>query len=141
MAFTLEQLRNKVQTSIFGRRLGLDNADHIVGPRGIRLDVTEATSATTGTAITNSGLTILSMSTGAAKGYTLAAPQPGVYKELVATSSSTKGMVITLTGAVLNSTGGSTANTITFNGRGDRALLRGVSTAAWVALALNGAST
>jgi len=140
MAISLEQLRNKIQTSIFGRRIGLDNADHIVGPRGIRLDVTEATSATTGTAITNSGLTTFTASTGAALGYTLAAPQPGVYKELVATSSSTKGTVIALTGS-LSSTAGSSTTAITFNGRGDRALLRGVSTAAWVALALNGAST
>jgi len=138
---TLDTLRNKIKTSIHGRRLGLDTEGFLVGPSGLRTESIAATSGTTGTALTNHGLTTFTMSTGAAKTYTLAAPVAGCQKELVVTSSSTKGIVVSLTNASLNSTAGSSTTTITFNGRGDRAILEGLSTSTWVAKYLNGAST
>jgi hypothetical protein len=141
MAITLEQIRGKILTSIHGRRLGLDANDHLVGPKSLRQQVTQATSATTGTAIDNYGLTLMAMTTAAAKTYTLNAPEAGVSKELVATSSSTLVTKITLSNASLSSTAGSSTTSITFNGRGDRAILVGLSTSQWAAVYLNGAST
>ena len=142
MAITLESIRNSALTSIHGRRLGIDNADFLVGVRGVRTESIAATSATTGTALLNYGLSLMGLTTGAAKVYTLTAPdRAGLRKELVMTSSPTKGTQITLSGASLVSTGGSSATSIKFLGIGQRAILESVSTASWVALHLSGTST
>ena len=65
MALSLAQLRAKIQTSIHGRRMGLDNDDCVSGPKGMRQTVTAATSASTGTQLPNYGIiTLTSTETG-----------------------------------------------------------------------------
>ena len=51
MAQSLETIRNQILTSIFGRRLGLDPNDYLVGQKDIKHVVTDLTSASTATAI------------------------------------------------------------------------------------------
>jgi len=53
MAITLDGLRKFIKTSIHGKRLGLDATERLVGPKGLRLAVTNATSASTGTQLPN----------------------------------------------------------------------------------------
>jgi hypothetical protein len=141
MAITRDALKRRAQTSIHGDRLGLDDQEFIVGPKGVRHESIAATSASTSTALLNYGLSLMGMSTGAAKVYTLGLPIAGVRKELVMTSSSTKGTKITLSGASLSCTAGSSTTSITFTGRGQRAVLEGLTSATWVAVHLSGAST
>lgn len=89
---SLEGLRNDVLKSIYGRRLGLDSNDQLVGPQGFRVpsdgwESDTTTFATTGTAnLVNYGLSVIGTSitsastAGTAGQQQLAAPQPGVVK-------------------------------------------------------------
>ena len=139
MAITLEQLRNEALTSIHGRRLGLDQDSALVGVTDVRKAVTAATSATTATAIPNYGLTTIAAATGAT--WVMAAPAPGLSKELVTSTTSTGTMIITLASGSFVSTGGTSATAITFNGVGDRATLTGLTTASFAVTSLVGTST
>ena len=87
MAFTLDQLRNEIVTSIHGRRLGLDSAGRLIGHDGIRDRSDDATSDTTGTAIRGSGWTNVDSTTDDT--WTLSAPVKGAFKYLYTGSTST----------------------------------------------------
>lgn len=94
MAISLETIRNGALTSIFGRRLGLKrivvtdlNSEHLVGPQGLQVPVTDATSDTTGTVIPGYGVTNVDTTTD--DGWLLANPIPGVVKTIVTGSTST----------------------------------------------------
>lgn len=82
MAQSLETLRNNVQTSIFGRRLGLDDADFIVGPKEVKGVVQDLTSGSTATTLNAYG-TIVARITGVATTasggvFILPNPVPGI---------------------------------------------------------------
>ena len=51
----LEDIRSSLITSIFGRRAGLDSDEFWAGPKDIRKQVLDLTTASTGTAIPNHG--------------------------------------------------------------------------------------
>jgi hypothetical protein len=82
MAQSLETLKNRIKTSLFGRRLGLDNDDYLVGPPDIKREVTDLTSGSTATAIPARGIvnvTGSSLATSGAGGtFLLSNPVPGV---------------------------------------------------------------
>lgn len=82
MAQSLDTLKSKINTSLFGRRLGLDSADYLVGPPDIKRQVTDLTSASTATAIPAHGIVNItgsSLMTSAAGGtFLLSNPVPGV---------------------------------------------------------------
>lgn len=118
--------------SLHGRKFGFDSEtgalirDGIEGGAG-DASVQSATSATTATAITPRGITTLSSS--AAKGYTLTAPITGVPKTLTATSSSTAIRTVTLASGTFGTTAGSTFTAAAFDGEGDTLILTALSTA------------
>ena len=56
MAFSLESLRNIAKTSLFGRRIGLDNTDQLVGIQGVRMAV-EDLQTTAATSVAGYGMT------------------------------------------------------------------------------------
>lgn len=94
MAISLETIRDGALTSIFGRRLGLKrivatdlNSEHLVGPNGIQVPVTNATSDTTGTVIPGYGVTNVDTSTDDT--WLLGNPIPGILKTIVTGSTST----------------------------------------------------
>lgn len=82
MALSLNAARNAIITSIYGRRLGLDNLEFLAGALDIRRQVTDLTSATTGTVVPNNGTVTFngtSLATSAAGGaFLLSNPVPGV---------------------------------------------------------------
>jgi len=141
MALSLRTLAGEIKTSLYGRRLGIDNNECLVGLRGVRTEITSATSATTGTPISNNGLTTIEKATSAAKTYTLALPYAGARKEIVSVSSSTKIASISLSGASLSCTSGSSNTLMEFTGRGQRVSLVGLSSAAWLATHMSGVSS
>lgn len=130
MAFTLGQLKDRIRTSIHGRRLGLDNSDFLVGPKGLRGQVTNATSGTTATEIPNNG--IASVITTTDDTWLLEAPVPGCNVKLGTGSSSTGLHTIGLNGATCVSTNGIASSSIVMQGGGAYVELNGLSTGAWM---------
>lgn len=127
---TLEGLRSQIQTSVFGRRLGLDIGETLVGPNDIRKPVTAATSLTTGTNISAYGHTTITCAS-AATVFILADPVPGVFKTL--TNISTGGPKVTLSNATIRNQLGSTNTFLlwTASSSGQTATLFGESTSVW----------
>lgn len=82
MAQSLETLRGKNITPIFGRRLGLQSDETLAGPKDIKRVVQDLTSASTGTTLNNHGVIvarITGVATTAAGGvFILPNPIPGV---------------------------------------------------------------
>lgn len=80
MAQSLDSIRNKIVTTLLGRRLGLDADEFLCGPKDLKHVVTDLTSASTATAIPNHGLvniTGTSLLT-SAQTFLLSNPAPGV---------------------------------------------------------------
>lgn len=87
MAFSIESLRNEIVTSIHGRRFGLDSVGQIIGHNGHRIPTQDATSDTTGTAITAYGWTNVDTTTD--DGWLLTGPIKGSFKYIYTGSTST----------------------------------------------------
>jgi hypothetical protein len=123
MAQSLETLRSNIMTSLFGRRLGMDKDECLVGQKAIKLAVTDLTSASTATAIPNYGavnIMATTLATSAAGGaFVLSNPIPGVSVRIAngptqATSagSSAIQLVRPSTGVYIQSSDGSTMTTV-----------------------------
>lgn len=154
MTQSLQTIRNNILTSIYGRRLGLNPSEFLVGPKDL-VKVTQfigsstnSSASSTGTALNNYGITALAVatqaaSTGSSYGSTevggqflLAPPAEGVEK-LIYTASQHSTMLITVnfsTGYTVTgqqSSAGSSFGGLSFNAPGQWARLIGVSTAKW----------
>lgn len=134
MAYLLQTLRAQRQTSVHGRRLGIDKDDFLVGPKSIRHQV-EDEQTTAATSFSNYGLTrILTTGSTQTGAYTLQAPVVGASKRIVLMSSSTGCMVVRASGSALFygcsvSTAGSTV--INLLGRGANVSLEAETSLAW----------
>ena len=144
-----------VLTSIHGKRLGIDSDGYLTGDlTGLKLPIvfegtsgsefdnqaqTSATISSTGTAITNSGVTLLT-ATGA-KAYTISDPTHTRQRKVISqTSSSTAAKTVTTVGGA--GIGFDGLNHIaTFLGRGDALHLQATSTAMWAVISKSGATT
>ncbi len=142
MAQSLETLRNNNITSIFGRRMGLQQDETLV-VKAVKESIQDLTTASSGTAVTAYGVAQVT-ATGSTQGpvqYLLDAPIPGVEKTLVLNSSSTGSFQFLTTAAgaaVLNTTAGTTSGVINLLGPASFVRLMAVSTARWVVTAMSG---
>lgn len=151
---TLTALRNSILTSVHGRRLGLNANEFMVGPKDLAIATQSLTSGSTATQVTNYGLTMLDVTTGAASTasslgtteagcqWTMAAPEPGARKILMKVSStggSTMPVVVQFGTGVTgyNSSFLSTATGVMLNAVGQVVSLLGVTTAKWLVLSLS----
>lgn len=151
---TLEQLRSSILTSIVGRRMGLTPGQFLVGPKDLAVAIQSLTSGSTGTQVTNYGVTMLDVTTGAAStassvgtteigcAWSMAAPEPGVRKTLVkvsATLGSTMPVVVNFAAGVkaFNSSFFSSASGVMMNAVGQEVHLMGLSTSQWLVLSLS----
>lgn len=100
MAQSLETLRNNRITSIYGRRLGLDSDETLVGPKALKVAVQDLTSASTGTSLNNYGIVNIAGTSLLTSGqvFLLSNPIPGVE--------------VTINNVRSNSTGGSSGSTV-----------------------------
>lgn len=134
MAYSLQTLRSQRKTSIYGRRLGLDANDYLVGPPALR-KVIEDVSGTAGSSYLPYGVTRILTSGSSQCGIdTLQAPVIGVIKKIFLASSSTGCQLVKASGGALFygcsvATAGSTV--INFLGKGASVILEAVTTAAW----------
>lgn len=139
MSFSLGQLADLIRTSIHGRRLGLDNNDFLVGPKGLRPPVTDATSDTTGTNLPNHGFVSVISTTDDV--WNLGAPIPGCEVTIFCGSSSTGTHAVVPQSATIISSNGVAGSSISMGGAGASITLAGISTAAWMLKNVLGAST
>lgn len=140
MAQSLETLRSNMQTSIFGRRLGLDDADFMVGPKDIKGTIEDLTTATTGTDVTAYGTAQFSTAAGTGPvQHRLAAPVPGVMKKLINGSSSTASLQFLSTpngASIVSASDGTTKAVVNLLGPGASVTLIGLTTAKWGVVAM-----
>lgn len=139
MAFTLQQLRNVILTSIHGRRLGMDPNQFLVGQKGVRVPVANATSDTTGTALVNHGFHTVATTTNDV--WTLEDPTPGCEVEIATITTSTGNHAIVPAAATIVSTNGVAGSSITMQGIGAWIKLIGISTAQWAVTSRGGSTT
>lgn len=80
MAQSLQTLRNSILTTLLGRRVGLTPDEYLVGQHDVKLEVTDLTSASTGTAIPAYGIVNISGTSLLTSGqlFLLSNPVPGV---------------------------------------------------------------
>ena len=129
MAYTVEQLRNEILTSIFGRRVGLDPNGQLLGFNDTRIPITDATSDTTATTIPGYGVTTVDTSTNDT--WLLGPPVRGAMKYLYTGSTSTGIRTIMRADATfaIRSSAASTLTTIVAQGGGLWLQLFGVTSA------------
>lgn len=143
-ALTREGLRNLIQTSLFGRRSGLDRNDYQVGAQDTRLPV-DLIGTTVPTSLAPNGASVLACTAVSSAAHTLQNPVPGIYKEITQISSSTLGIAVSVgaSGQIVT-TNGSSFNNMVFAGVGAAAELFCLSTngsGIWSAAAYNSSVT
>ena len=124
MAQTLDAARKLARTSIHGRRLGLDHDEFLVGVKGIRKVVTNATSSTT--TVPNHGHVTLNSTN--AHTWTLTDPEIGCEVSFSITSTSTLLMTVTPAAATFATSGGTTGLSMILQGGGTGVTLIGLTT-------------
>lgn len=128
MAQSLETLRNRSITNLYGRRAGLDIDETLVGVKDVKKVITDLTSASTATAIPAHGFvnfTGTSLATSAAGGaFVLTNPIPGIEVTVCNVNANTSAaspgstslwLVRPSTAFVILSTEGSTMTSINLN--------------------------
>jgi len=131
MAQTLQNIRDLIRTSIHGTRVGLTHDDFLAGPKAQIQTVTNATSATTATALLPYG--IHTLQTPSSKNWTLTdPPMAGLVVRFMCNTTSTKVHKVTPAAATINSTNGLAGSSFTIFGAGAYAELTAISTAKWV---------
>jgi len=146
MAQTLTTIRNNSITPIHGRRLGLDIDEAIVGAIGVKTQVEDLNTGTTGTDVLAWGVARV-VTSGSSQGpvqHSLGAPIPGVQKVLclLTTSTGSYQFLSTPNGAAIHSgSDGTTSGVINLRGPGAGIILQGVTTAQWAVVGQGGNST
>lgn len=142
MAQSLETLRSNNVTSLFGRRIGLQQDETLAGTKGVKQVVQDLTSASTATAVNNYGTVVARISgsmTTATANFLLSNPIPGVDVRLcyaqtsqAATAGST-GIAFSrpTTAFYIQSSDGSTGVAVLLT-QGSACTLRGISTDAYM---------
>jgi len=140
MAFSLESIKSAIRTSLHGRRIGLTHNDYLAGPKDILRPVTNATSATTGTALLPYGLHTVVTTTNDT--WTLTDPPfAGCEVSIATNSTSTGNHVILPAAATIVSTNGVAGSSVTMQGVGAWLTLKAASTASWIVTSRGGSTT
>jgi len=141
MAITLDGLRRLIKTSVRGRRLGLTHDEWLVGPKGTRLAITAATSASTGTQLPNYGHITLTSTESGGTTWQIADPVAGCEVSISITSSSTFAHTVTPENATFATSGGTTGASVILQGGGTAVTLVGISTGVYASRGASPGST
>ncbi len=112
MAQSIDTLRGKILTSIFGRRLGLDDQEFLVGPKDHRGAIEDITSTAATSCVPYGHTRILTSGSSQTGNYTLQAPVPGVRKSFSLQSTSTGAQIVTATNAAFLAASGTSVAVI-----------------------------
>jgi hypothetical protein len=129
MPFSLEEARNQIITSLYGRRLGLDKDNRLIGIKGRREVITEASSNSTATLLPNFGIVTIASSNDIT--WVIEDPQIGCEVKILTGTTSTGNHYIQTDNATIKSSFGSTQTQIDFLGGGAGMTLVGLSTSLW----------
>jgi len=133
MALSIEQLKNRIITSIHGRRIGFDENDYLVGPKDLRKNIVDYTSGSTGTTVLPYGVHSFQLTTLSTQDFLLSNPVPGVAVTIVAQMSGATNLSSNWnlkrpsTAFYIESSEGSTLTTINMSSRSFVTLM-GIST-------------
>ena len=139
----MPKFRDQINTSLFGRRLGLDRrttgeggltaeADMLTGPDAFRMPTSTANS--TGTNVASYGVQVLAAtSVGSSGVFTIDPPIPGVTVIVVGSSNASAYLKTNAATETIMTTLGSSDTVLAFPSGGGVATLTGVTTARWVA--------
>jgi len=136
MAQSLETLRSSKVKSIFGRQLGIDKDDYLVGAPGLKRVVEDLTTGSTGTAMLAHGIARITAS-GSTQGpvqYNLPAPVVGVPKIILLESTSTGSFQFLSTPngpGIRSASDGSSKSVVNLLGGGGGVVLWPASTSWW----------
>jgi hypothetical protein len=143
MAYSIQQLSKERVRPIHGRNGALDNNNQVVGIRGVRLPITDLSTAAA--TIVNGGvyrITGLGSTQGPVQ-QNLPAPSPGSEIEIIlgCTSTGSYQFLSTPNGAsVIGASDGTTKGAVNFIGPSGAITLRAVSTASWAVTSRAGTS-
>jgi hypothetical protein len=132
-AVSREQMRNGMETSMLGRRAGIDFRGFEVGEEDTRLPV-DVITTTVQTSLIPNGFSIIACTVASTAVYTLQNPVPGIYKQITQITTSTGtaggGQAYIQLGANANivTSAGSSFNQVVLAGIGHTASLSCVST-------------
>jgi hypothetical protein len=135
-ANSLATIRNKILTSLYGRRFGILNNEFLGGQKGMVNVITQATSDTTGTNLPNHGIVELVTSTD--DSWTLSDPVAGATVTLKSGSTSTGIKTVLGDNATFRSSGSSTGPDVVLTGNMGAITLYGESTAIWAPISRYG---
>lgn len=138
----LEAVRDGIVKSLYGRRLGLDHNDVLLGPKAYRVPIEGWTSGastipSTSVTLTKYGVSIIgttgSSGTSAASTATqqLPAPEPGIEKFVVNVSTASLAISTVTGSAYFRTSASSTYQYATFGANGAYLKVVGISTALW----------
>lgn len=138
MALSIETIKDRIVTSLYGRRFGLGRSpngqtyEFLAGPVGIQGATEDITTTAATSAIPHGHTQVLTSGSSQLGLYTLQAPIPGIRKTLSLNSTSTGTMQFQLTSATLVTATGATGSTmINLRGAGACIELLGLTTAIW----------
>lgn len=131
MAQSLDTLRGLILTSIFGRRLGLDDKECLVGPKDVRVAIEDISTTAATSALPYGHTRVLTSGSSQTGSYTLQAPIPGVRKSFSLQSTSTGTMQFTATNAAFLTASGTSAAVISLITGGAFVELMAVTTNYW----------
>ena len=119
-AITREQLRNQMETSMMGRRAGMDVNGYEVGEQDTRLPIDNMATTAAGQTMSPNGFSIISCTINTSAVYALTGAVSGIYKQITQISSSTSpGFTVQFgPNAQIVTTLGTSFNQITFAGAG-----------------------
>lgn len=133
MALTITTIRNSILTSVYGRRLGLDVNERLVGHRGTVTEFEDITTVATTASIYGISRVSVSGSTQGPTQHNLPAPIAGIEKTIFMTSSSTgsQQFLTTPNGAQILATAGTSGNCVNLVGPAGSIVLIGISSTLW----------
>lgn len=118
VSMTRETLRSKMLTSIFGRRVGLDNQDYEVGHQDTRTPI-DVIGTTAASSLIPNGCSVLSATPASSGIYSMLQAVSGIYKEITQISTPALGFAVQLgANAQMVTTAGTSFNQIVFAGVG-----------------------
>ena len=142
-AVTREGLRNQMETSMFGRRAGMDFNGYEVGEQDTRLPIDLIATTAAGQTLSPNGFSLLASSTGSTTfNVDLTQAIPGIYKQITQISSSSGGTLVRFgPNAQIISSLGSSFNAILFQGLGHTANLSCISSGSSLGSSVGGGGT
>lgn len=141
-AVTRESLRNQMETSMLGRRAGMDPAGYEVGEQDTRLPIDVVGTTAAGQVLAPNGFSVIACTINSSFAVSLTGAVAGIYKQITQISSSTAITAVQFgPNANISSSLGSSFNQILFAGQGHTANLSCIASGSSLGSSAGGGGT